>query len=294
MRMVVVRHLRLALVGLALAGYSGQAQTESSADPVIEQARQAAVTYAQSLLRYTVQRTTKRYLEVRSARISGVHYTGCIAAVPGANQADCEQRPPDTWGMLDVVTADVVTDHGHEVSLNLRVNDAPATEADVGRGGYWGEGDFDGALEAILAPASAGWFTKTRSGTLAKRPAWRYEYSIDHAHSEWHLSQMSMMRGTYRYAPAFGGAIWTDRETSRVLRVEMHARDLPDGFPMDRVQWAIDYDFVKVCTGNYLLPKHSQLDNCPRNIDKCSCNVTDFKNYREYVADTSISFGDGK
>ena len=141
MRMVIVRYLRLALVGLALAGYSGQAQTESSADPVIEQARQAAVTYAQSLLRYTVQRTTKRYLEVRSARISGVHYTGCIAAVPGANQADCEQRPPDTWGMLDVVTADVVTDHGHEVSLNLRVNDAPATEADVGRGGYWGEGE---------------------------------------------------------------------------------------------------------------------------------------------------------
>jgi hypothetical protein len=201
--------------------------------------------------------------------------------------------PADTWRKLDVVTADIVIDHGHAVDLNLKVNGAPATEADVNRGGSWGEGDFDGALQVILSPASGGTFTKKRSVTLAKRPAWRYEYSIDQAHSDWHLSHTTM-DGTYNYEPAFGGAIWIDQETSRVLRFEMEARNLPDKFPMNKVQWAIDYDFVKVGNENYLLPKHSQIDNCPRNVDRCTRNVTDFQNYKEYSADTSISFYEAK
>ena len=120
--------------------------------------------------------------------------------------------------------------------------------------GSWGQGDFDGAMQAILAPASAGTFTKKRSVTLGKRLAWRYEYSIDQAHSDWQLSHLNIYGGMYNYEPAFGGAIWIDQETSGVLRFEMEARNLPDTFPMDKVQWAIDYDFVKVGNGNYLSP----------------------------------------
>jgi len=293
--MPIYRRFGLALIGLVLAGHSVQAQTESNSDPVIEQARKAAAVYVQSLPKYLVQRTTTRSVDVRSASYDATG-SGCSSNAArgdrGLNPAGC-QGPAENWRTVDVVTADIVTDHGHEIDMNLRVNGAPATETDVDRGASCAEGDFDGALQAILAPSSAASFTKKRSVTLAKRPAWRYEYSIDQVHSDWHLSHMSM-GSMQNYAPAFGGVIWIDQETSRVLRFEMEARNLPAGFPMDKVQWAIDYDFVKVGNGTYLLPKHSHTDNCQRNISRCTRNVTDFQNYKEFSADTSVSFDSGK
>lgn len=70
-------------------------------------------------------------------------------------------------------------------------NGAPASEKQVGSTGSWAEGDFNGALQAILAPTSNARFTKKRAASIAKRPAWRYDYSVEQAHSNWHLSYLS-------------------------------------------------------------------------------------------------------
>jgi len=51
---------------------------------------------------------------------------------------------------------------------------------------------------------------------------------------------------------------------------------------------------VKVGDGNYLLPVHSETEDCQRKTSRCSRNVTDFQNYKEYTADTSISFDEAK
>ena len=95
-----------------------------------------------------------------------------------------------------------------------------------------------------------------RAATIVKRRAWRYDYGVDQAHSNWHLSCLAGGR-MVTWEPAFSRMIWIDQNTSRVLHFEMAARNLPD-------------------------------------ILKCSRNVTDFQNYKEYVADTNISFGDGR
>lgn len=289
--MFIYRHLGLALIGLALARSSGQAQTENS-DPVIEQARSAAVAYVQSLPKYLVKRTTTRFENARPASAYDATGSGCSASAARNNPAAC-QGPADAWRTVDVVTADIVTDQGNEVDMNIRVNGEPATEKEVDKGGSWAEGDFNGALQASLSPASEASFTKKRAVTIAKRQAWRYEYSIAQQHSSWHLSYLSG-GSMLTQEPAFGGTIWIDQETLRVLRFEMTARNLPDSFPMTKVEWVLDYDFVKVGDERYLLPKDSEANYCQRNTSRCTRNVTDFQNYKEYVADTSISFEDGK
>lgn len=95
------------------------------------------------------------------------------------------------------------------------------TAGDPDRTGAWSDGEFSSTLWAIFSPASEG----------------------------------------LNYAPAYGGEIWIDKDTSRVLRVEMAA-----------------------------LPAHSEALYCQRGGTACSRNITDFQNYKQYSADATITF----
>ncbi len=96
------------------------------------------------------------------------------------------------------------------------------------------------------------------------------------------------------YFPEYTGNVWIDDETSRVLRIEMQARHMPDEFPLDHVESATDYDFVRIGERKFLLPVHSENLSCERGTSQCSRNVIDFRNYRKFGADTEITFGQEK
>jgi hypothetical protein len=239
---------------------------QTGADPVIEQARQAAVTFTRSLPDYVVKRTTTRFQGVRPA-----------ASTPG--------EAAGKWREVDVVTADVVAEHGTDVLMNVQLNGKPAKN--VEKTGAWSDGEFSSTLKAIFSRESAAVFTKQHAETWLNRPAYRYDYAIDQPHSSWHLSS-----GGPPYAPAYGGQIRIDKETSRVLRIEMSARDVPAWLRLDSVSSAVEYAFVKIGDNSYLLPAHAESMECQRGTTACFKNVTDFKGYRKYTADTNISFDD--
>jgi len=235
-------------------------------DPVIESARRAAATFSKSLPDYVVKRTTTRFQGVRPA-----------AFAPG--------EAAGKWRQLDVVTADVVAEHNTEVLTNVQLNGKPTK--DVQKSGSWSAGEFSNTLQAILSLESAAVFTNQRATTLLNRPAYRFDYAIDQPHSSWHLST-----GGEPYAPAYGGQIWIDQESSRVLRIEMSARDVPAFLQLDSIVSSIEYAFVKIGDGSYLLPAHSETMECQHGTTACFKNVTDFRGYRKYSADTNISFDD--
>ena len=145
---------------------------------------------------------------------------------------------------------------------------------------------FSSILWAIFAPESDASFTDERAVTLASRPAWRYDFSIDQPHSSWRLS-ISWEAG---YDPAYGETVWIDRETSRVLRVEMSARNIPQSLPLASARKTVEYTFVKIGGEDYLMPSHSEAVYCQKDGGACSRNVTDFQDYRKYSADTTIQF----
>jgi hypothetical protein len=157
----------------------------------------------------------------------------------------------------------------------------------VGQSGSWSEGEFASTLQAILSPASDALFVGKRSTSIVNRSAYRYDYTIEQPRSSWRVEA-----GGSTYRPAYGGAIWIDKETSRVLRIEMSARNLPRDFPLDQVESTVDYEFVLIGDKKYLLPTHSEALSCMRGTSECTRNVIEFRNYKKFGADASITFED--
>ena len=233
-------------------------------DPVIDSARKAATGFAKSLPDYIVKRTTTRFQGSR-LRVSA---SGDTAG---------------KWRELDVVTADMVAENGTETLTNVQLMGKPAK--DVQESGSWSAGEFSNILIAVLSPESAADFTRQHSLTFLNRAAYRYDFAIDQQHSSWYLSS-----GGETYSPAYFGQIWIDWESSRVLRIEMSARDAPADLRLDSITTSIGYAFVKIGDGSYLLPAHSESMECQLGTTVCFKNVTDFTGYRKYSADTNISF----
>jgi hypothetical protein len=260
----------IAAMAALAAALTGQVNGD---DPVIDKARNAASVFTESLPKYLVKRTTTRYQSTVAV---------CALASLQSGQL-CQAK--ESWHTIDTVTADVTAENGKESYTNIRLNGKLAT--DPHESGSWSEGEFSNTLWAILSPESNASFTKQQAVTLANRPAFRYEFSIDQAHSSWRLYVTAS-----GYAPAYGGTIWIDRETSRVLRVEMSARNMPQAFPLATAGSIVEYAFVKIGGEDYLVPSHSEVIYCQREVTACSKNVTDFKDYKKYSADTTIQFED--
>jgi hypothetical protein len=235
---------------------SGVAATN---DPVIDKARETAFEFTETLPDYMVKQYTTRYVSADAKRIN------------------------TSWQPLDVVTADVIAENGRERYENILRNGKPTKN--VEESGSWSTGEFASTLQAILSPASDALFTKKKSTTIENRSAWRYDFMIEQPRSSWQV-----YAGGSRYRPAYGGTIWIDKETSRVLRIEMDARNIPNEFPLDHVESAVDYSFVNIGAKKYLLPTHSESLSCNRGTTECTRNSIDFRNYKKYGAESNVTF----
>ena len=87
------------------------------------------------------------------------------------------------------------------------------------------------------------------------------------------------------------GTIWVDRESSRVLRFEVEARNIPPLFPLDQVEIATDYDLVRLtATQPYLLPTVAEVLSCQHSSSHCNRNRIEFRNYHRFGAESGITF----
>jgi hypothetical protein len=237
---------------------------ETTGDSVILAAREAAFEFTQTLPNYIVKQYTTRY------------------------QTDSATGNHTSWQALDTVSADVVCEKGIESYKNIMVNGKPTKES-VEKTGSWSTGEFSSMLQDILHPATNADFFNKRSSNIANRAAWHYDYTVEQPNSHWTVEASSET-----YKPAYKGSIWIDKENHRVLRIEMQARNMPKSFPLDTVESTVDYDFVLIGENKYLLPVHSEALSCVRGTSDCSRNTIDFRNYRKFEADTSITFEPGK
>jgi hypothetical protein len=233
-------------------------------DPIIEKAREEAFQFSETLPNYVVKQFTTRYA------------TGAAA------------RGQTSWQALDNVTADVVVENGVEKYKNVLVNGKPPKES-LEKSGSWSEGEFSSLQLDVLDPRTNADFHNKRTTTIVNRSAYRYDFTVDQPNSHWHVST-----GPQSYLPGYGGTIWFDKETGRVLRIEMQAQDLPKTFQLDQVESAVDYDFVILGDHKYLLPVHSEALSCMRGTKDCGRNTIDFRNYKKFQAESSITFDPDK
>lgn len=229
-------------------------------DPLIEKARLAAEAFDERLPNYVCRQMTTRYLS--SSR-------------------------PANWKPMDVVSADIVYEDGREQYRNLAVNGKATSKKMEELGGSWSKGEYGSILADLFAPQTAADFRLRRNESMAGADAAVYDFSVELPNSHWSIHVPSQM-----YRPAYGGSVWIDRKNGRVLRIEMQARRLPEEFPLDSVEAAVDYQYVRLGgVTEYLLPVHAENLSCQRGSSNCSRNAMDFRNYHKYEGESTIKYG---
>jgi hypothetical protein len=230
-------------------------------DPVIQKAREAAASFAGTLPNFFCQQSTTRY------------------------QTD---NPKRGWDAIDVVTADVAYENGRESYKNIKIGNKVVGQSMDSIPGARSTGEFSTLLEALMSPGTGAAFRKDGSETIRGRQAWIYKFEVKRERGNWRIEGNSQL-----YYPAYRGSVWIDKETARVLRIEQEGRNMPPLFQFDTVESSTDYDFVRLGTPEqFLLPVEAEVLSCERGTSNCSRNKIEFRNYRKFGAESSISFGD--
>jgi hypothetical protein len=183
----------------------------------------------------------------------------------------------------DIVSAELIYEDGRETYRNLKINNRPTDKRLEDIDGAWSTGEFATALLNLFDPASKAHFSAGRASAASGLSAQAFDFQVQAANSHWKLSVPSMTVVTDTT-----GTIWVDPNTARVLRIEMQARNIPEDFPIDTVESAIDYSFVTIEGKSYLLPAHAESLGCQRGSSFCSHNVIDFRNYHEFKGSGKI------
>lgn len=232
-------------------------------DPVIQKARMAASEFTQSLPNYVCEEQMARYVN-ESQRVS--------------------------WQPIDVLSMEVVYEAGKERYRNLKVSGKPTRKTMEELGGSWSTGEFASVLADLFSPATAADFEFRRESTASGQTALVYDFTVEQENSHWHIQVPSQT-----VIPAYKGSVWIDKRTSRVLRIEMQTRRMPGEFPLDKVESAVDYEYVRLGGAEtYLLPVHSESLSCQRASFACSRNSIDFRNYHKYTSESEITFTNPK
>lgn len=119
---------------------------------------------------------------------------------------------------------------------------------------------------------------------LAGRRCHRYDYSVALAGSGYYLRV-----GERKARVAYEGSFWVDTETLDLVRLVVHAREIPPELELDSVTETIDYARVVIGPREFLLPSRSEtvlvdLEGTEHR------NRTSFTDCRQYVGESRLTF----
>jgi hypothetical protein len=228
-------------------------------DALIRRAQDTALEFTETLPNYVCQQMIARYQS---------------------------ETTPANWRAVDLVSSEVVYEKGKEDYRNIAINGKPVKKKMEEIGGSWSTGEFGSILVDLLSPATSADFRFRRESRAGGVTARMYDFEVARENSHW-----TVKSGAQTYRPAYRGSVWVDPKTARVLRIEMQARGLPEEFPLDKVESATDYEYVRLgATQQFLLPVHSEVLSCGRGTSLCSRNAIDFRNYHKYAGQSTVQF----
>ena len=142
-------------------------------DPVIEKAREVAESYAGGLPNFFCQQMTTRYQS---------------------------EHPKQGWTALDVVSADVAYEDGHETYKNIKVGNKPVNKKMEDIEGTRSTGEFASLELDLLNPSTAAQFRPSGQDTIHGRSTLVYRYEVPRERSHWRIEAAAEL-----YYPAYQG-----------------------------------------------------------------------------------------
>jgi hypothetical protein len=230
-------------------------RSPAPAESLIERAREAAWQFSQKLPNFVCQEFMSRF-----------------------TQRGRQEKMP-----LDLVSAEIIYEDGHESYHNVKIDNRPTDKPLQEIDGSWSTGEFASILLELFHPDTHAQFRSGGASTISGFSAQVYDFQVQSGNSHWMLHA-----GSQNLAAAYQGSVWLDPNTARVVRIEMQARNLPSDFPMATVETAVDYSYVTIGDTSFLLPVHAEALGCERATSYCSHNIIDFRNYHEFKSEIKI------
>ncbi|MDT4897539.1 MAG: hypothetical protein QOH25_2616 [Acidobacteriota bacterium] len=204
-------------------------------------------------------------------------------------------RNTNNWVTLDRLTIAVSyrASAGEEYKL-LAINGLPpGTEVKEGGsyeqiGGTSSTGEYVSMLAALFNEATRAEFKPVDTDTLREHRTIVYEFAVKQQFSK--LSIKAAGADERAIVTGYRGRIWVDRESYRVLRLEVISTDIPADFPVTAANSRIDYDWVTINERQYLLPSYAEI-KLTAGLGERSMqtrNEIRFRNYQKYGAEVKI------
>lgn len=183
---------------------------------------------------------------------------------------------------------------GEEEYKVLSVNGLVQANPEVRRsysdvGGASSTGEFVTVLSTVFKPESETRFTLIDTDTIRNRRSVMFDFEIAKDKARQVLSVGGLASDST--ISGIKGRLWIDQETSRVLRIESEATEIPTGFAMTAARRTVDYDWTAIGEEKFLLPVLSDVRMTQRYREQMyeSRNVIRFREYQKYGSEVIIS-----
>jgi hypothetical protein len=230
----------------------------SPSQQLVEKTKNWAATFTNGLPNYICSQMTTRYIQ---------------------------QSKTTGWEPLDVITAKVVYEDGKESYKEITVGGKRTNKSMMELGGATSTGEFASTLRSLFSDASQADFKLYETTTISGITAKVYDFKVALQNSDWFINV-----GGQSLRPAYSGSVWIDPATAQVRRIEMQADNIPKDFPVDSLQWAVDYDNVRLGTSTFLLPVHAANLACQRGTTICTKNTEEFRDYHKFSGESTIEY----
>jgi hypothetical protein len=167
-------------------------------------------------------------------------------------------------------------------------NDPKPKQSYEEAGGTSSTGEFVTVLATIFKPESDTQFNAIETDVLRGRKAVVFDFSITKDKAMQTLTAVGYIADST--ITGMSGRVWIDTADARVLRIESGATEIPPNFPITVAKRNIDYEWIKIADGSYLLPSLSDVRLTIRQTGKLfeTRNLIKFKNYQKYGTDVTI------
>ncbi len=202
--------------------------------------------------------------------------------------SDLGQQSIDETAHSDVVTAKVHYMNGKESYEDVRI-DGQAIEATAPQSsGTWSDGEFATILEGIFLQSTKADFHFQKEAKLRSARVLIFGFRVAAENNKSYLLHAEE-KGWF---PEYGGRLWIDKQSFRLLRLERETVDMPSS-PITRMKTKIDYSDLSLGDGSMMvLPVHSDVLICMPavrgNSDNCARNSIKFTNWHKFRATTKI------
>jgi VWFA-related protein len=226
------------------------ALTAEAAKQLIEDARERALNYGNSLPNFI-----------------------CVEVTNRSDDPSASGR----WKLRDSLVEVLRYRDKQETRTTVNLNGKPSTVDRLGMQGSLSAGEFGGILQAIFSPQSQAELKWKSTEALGNGTVQVFDYSVAAAHSNFTVTGSNGRE----VKPGFHGQVYIDSATRSVRRLSLVADELPKNFPTHATRIDVDYDYVAINDRDYLVPISAEM-RLIQGRHQAVLNTMEFRNYRRF------------